>query len=113
MQGWKVVKVKNKHDIIIIEDTMGHRAAYVKIADNVDTDREEIVGAAITLERVKYLFPECTEKLLKYLLELYLHNGIVYDDFMAYVEGMLHRDKNVMYDESKDLYYLKEEVDDV
>jgi len=105
---WKVVKVKEVNDLIVIEDIQGHRVAYAKVVDNFDTDDEEVVGIAITLKALKRFYPECSEKLLKYLLTECLNDGNIYDSFGSFVESRLFGDENIVYDDG--CYYLRSEL---
>ena len=110
MDEWKVVKISHRGDVVIIEDVSGQRDAYVRMIKNYGSSKEEAVGIGISLRGIKVWFPECSEVLLRYVLDKYVQSGHIYDDLKAYVEYLLYRDKNIIYDDDNDCYYLKSEL---
>jgi len=102
--------MSHQSNLVIIEDISGRCDVYMKVLENYGTDRAKVVGAGISLMDIKGWFPECSEALLEYILDKYAQSSCSYESFNSFVEYLLLMDKNVVYDDDSDCYYLKSEL---
>lgn len=112
MKQWKVVKIEDKGDFLSLETLDGKRITCLKVFESEDDESEWCIGAGISLEKAKRIFPECSDGVVSILLD-YFMNDAVDLEFEEYGKFMLSSyliDDIVIYDKETGHYYLKDEL---